>query len=719
MFEKLSWFVYRSRWLVLAGSVVFVAIAAVSGLAVFDQLKSGGFDDPDSETVRARTVLAEEFDAGSPDLVMLVDPRGSVDSGTARSAGKTLTEQVGTEPGVAQATSYWTTGSPALRSDDGSKALVLVRLTGSEQEVDNAAESIIERYQSRDGMAIQVGGPAALGATLGGIIGENLALAEAIAIPLTLILLVLVFGSVIAGLMPIVIGMIAILGTFLALYLISFTTDVSVFAINLTTALGLGLAIDYSLLIVSRFREELADGYDTPTAIARTMGTAGRTVAFSALVVAAALAALLIFPLYFLRSFAYGGIAVVLISMLGALLTLPALLAVLGERIGMPKRDHRRRRDAGLWHRIASVVMRRPVLIGSAVAALLLLLASPLLGVSFGLPDDRYLHDDQPVRVVGDTLREEFTAGGASGLFVVQPNGTAEQAGELAERISNLPEVDAVETAAGTYADGEQTRPPGPASARFVGDAGAYLEVRSGVEPISPQGEDLVGKIRAVDVRADLLVTGQSADLADAKDSIFSLVPLALGIVAVATFVLLFLMTGSVLIPLQAIALNVLSLGAVFGAMVWIFQDGNGAGLLNFTATGTTDTAIPILVFCIAFGLSMDYEVFLISRISEEFAATGDNTAAVAGGLQRTGRIMTAAAAVLSITFIAFALTSEVTTIKLFGLAMAIAVLLDATVVRGLLVPAVMRLGGRTNWWAPAWMRRVYQRAGMSEVGAH
>jgi putative drug exporter of the RND superfamily len=268
----------------------------------------------------------------------------------------------------------------------------------------------------------------------------------------------------------------------------------------------------------------------------------------------------------------------------------------------------------------------------------------------------------------------------------------------------------------GTYADGNQVNPANPASARFGARSSmSYLEVRADVEPISSQGEQLVRDIRNLDASTEFLVTGQSADLADSKDSIFSLVPLALAIVAATTFILLFLMTGSVLIPLQAIVLNLLSLGAVFGAMVWIFQDGHGAELLNFTSTGTFDTAIPILIFCIAFGLSMDYEVFLVSRIKEEYDATGDNTAAVANGLQRTGRIMTAAAGVLSITFIAFALTSEVNTIKLFGLAMTMAVLLDATLVRGLLVPSFMRLGGRANWWAPKPLRRIHQRVGMSE----
>jgi len=719
MFAWLGRFVFHRRWALLVGTVVFVALAGVSGVSVFSQLKGGGFDDPDAESVRARVLLAEEFDAGSPDLVMVVTADGGVDSATAKAAGQALTDEVADEPGVAQAVSYWSTGNPALRSENGDRALILVRLAGDDEAVEAAAEPIIADYAARGGLEIDTGGPAALGVSLGGIIGEDLAIAEAIAVPLTLILLALVFGSVISGLLPIGVGAIAVLGTFLSLFLVSQATDVSIFAINLTTALGLGLAIDYSLLIVSRFREEIAAGLGTEQAIARTVQTAGRTVAFSGLIVAVALSALLIFPLYFLRSFAYGGVAVVLIAMLGALISLPALLSVLGSRVDRLAIGKGRRPVAtgtGRWHRIATTVMRRPLQVGTPVVLLLVLLATPLLGVTFGLPDDRYLPRDQAVRVVGDTLRTEFGGGGASALSVVLPSGGPEQAAGLAQQISELAEVAAVETVTGTYADGDQVSEPGPAAARFDNGTGAYMEVRSGVEPISPEGEQLVRDIRELDTGTEFLVTGQSADLADSKDSIFSRVPLALAIIAVATFVLLFLMTGSLLIPLQALVLNVLSLGAVFGAMVWIFQDGNLSGLLDFTSTGTIDTAIPMLVFCIAFGLSMDYEVFLISRIKEEYDANGGhNTAAVANGLQRTGRIMTAAAGVLSITFIAFALTSHVNTIKLFGLAMTLAILLDATLVRGLLVPAFLRLGGDANWWAPAPLRRVYDRFGLSE----
>ena len=511
--------------------------------------------------------------------------------------------------------------------------------------------------------------------------------------------------------------MIAIFGTFLALFLVTLATDVSIFSINLTTALGLGLAIDYSLLTVSRFREELARGLDTEAAVAQTLQTAGRTIAFSAVTVVVALSALLIFPLYFLRSFAYSGIAVVAIAAAAALLTLPALLAVLGPRVN--KFSVRRKRAArpsagGFWYSLSHAVMRRPLLTGAPVVLLLIVLALPFLGVSFSLPDDRSLPPSSEARIVGDSVRNDFGGGAARSFPVVMPEATPKQTTEMALRISELKQVTRVDSSVGSFAKGAEVDGRGPPPQRFGDDAGSYLEVATDVEAVSPAGEQLVDEVRALDSSVPFLVAGPAADLVDSKEAIFGLMALALLIVAVGTFVLLFLMTGSILIPIKAIVLNILSLGATLGAMVWTFQDGHGADLLDFTATGTLDTTMPILMFCIAFGLSMDYEVFLLSRIKEEHDRTGDTTTAVAVGLQKTGRIMTAAAAVLAVTFLAFA-TSQVTFIKLFGLGLALAIVMDATLVRGILVPAFMRLAGEANWWAPPFMRRLHQRFGLSE----
>jgi len=696
MFVFLGRFAHRRRRLVLAGTVVFMIASIATGFAVFDALKSGGFEDPQAESTKAKAILAERFGAGSPDLVLLVSSAGgAIDAPGAVRRGRRLTQRLEGERDVQRVVSFFSEqgAGSGLRSEDGRKALVLVSLEGGEEESELIIERLTETYDGRDGaLEVQIGGPnVGLGETIGG----DLARAEAIAIPITLVLLLVVFGGIVAALLPLAVGSIAIIGTFLALYLLTLGTDVSIFSINLVTALGLGLAIDYSLLTVSRFREELDNGLDTEAAVARTLETAGRTIAFSSITVIVSLSALLIFPLYFLRSFAYGGIAVVAIATAAALFTLPALLAVLGPRVNRGRR--RRAADAGdgFWHALSQAVMRRPVLTGAPVAALLVVLALPFLGVQLSLPDDRVLPPSSEARVVGDSVREDFGGGSARTFPVTLPDATPAQAGALARRISALDGVSSVKSAG--------------ADAR-----GSFLDVASTVEPVSPAGERLAADVRALDSDVPFLVSGPSAELADSKQAIFGSMPLALLIIATGTFVLLFLMTGSVLIPIKAIVLNVLSLGATFGAMVWIFQQGHGADLLGFTATGTLDTTMPILMFCIAFGLSMDYEVFLLSRIKEEHDRTHDNTAAVAFGLQKTGRIMTAAAGVLAVTFIAFS-TSQVTFIKLFGVGLTLAILMDATLVRGVLVPAFMRLAGEANWWAPRPLRRLHERFGLSE----
>ena len=695
MFASLGRFAHRRRQFVLAATVVFMIASIGTGFAVFGALKSGGFEDPQAESTKAKAILAERFGAGSPDLVLLVSTAGGrVDAPDAVRQGRRLTERLEKEPDVQRVFSFFSErgASSGLRSEDGRKALVLVSLGGGEEESDLIIERLMGAYDGGNGgLDVQIGGPnVGLGETIGG----DLARAEAIAIPITLVLLLLVFGGIVAALLPLAVGSIAIIGTFLALYLLTLGTDVSIFSINLVTALGLGLAIDYSLLTVSRFREELDNGLDTEAAVARTLETAGRTIAFSSITVIVSLSALLIFPLYFLRSFAYGGIAVVAIATAAALFTLPALLAVLGPRVNRGRRKAAASGE-GFWHALSQAVMRRPVLTGAPVVALLVVLALPFLGVQLSLPDDRVLPPSSEARIVGDSVREDFGGGSARTFPVTLPDATPAQADALARRISALDGVSSVKS--------------GGADER-----GSYLDVASTVEPVSPAGERLAADVRALDSDMPILVSGPSAELADSKQAIFGSMPLALLIIATGTFVLLFLMTGSVLIPIKAIVLNILSLGATFGAMVWIFQQGHGADLLGFTATGTLDTTMPILMFCIAFGLSMDYEVFLLSRIKEEHDRTGNNTAAVAFGLQKTGRIMTAAAGVLAVTFIAFS-TSQVTFIKLFGVGLTLAILMDATLVRGVLVPAFMRLAGEANWWAPRPLRRLHERFGLSE----
>jgi RND superfamily putative drug exporter len=713
----------KRRWVLVVGTLV-LALAGFFGGGLFDRVSGGGFEDPDAESTRANEIVEDVFNSGNPNVVLLLSAQSSVDDSATAKTGVALTNQLAHEKGVDQAFSYWTLGSaPSLRSDDGSQALILGRIGGSEDEIDDRIEQLTPEYTRSEGpLTVEVGGQAEVFRQVSGQIEEDLARAESLTFPIVLVLLVLVFGSVIAAGLPLAIGIMAIVGTFLVLTVMTAFTDVSVYSINLTTMLGLGLGIDYALFIVSRYREELHAGLDRNSAVARTVETAGRTVLFSGLTVAASLAALLVFPQYFLKSFAYAGIAVVALSVVGALVFLPALLAALGPRIDKWMLWRRRPKEVGegFWHRVAVFVMRRAVLIAVAVVALLLFLGAPFLGAEFGLPDDRVLPTSASSRKVQDDIRNNFSSREAGGLMVVardvdEPATLRSDVAGYAAELSRVDGVAHVDALTGSYVDGNRVARPTPLSKGFATDDATWLSVVPSVEPVSPAGEELVRDVRAEESPFQVLITGPSAELVDGKQSIFDRVPLAAAIIAVVTFVLLFMMTGSILVPVKAVVLNLLSLTATFGAMVWIFQEGHLSDVLNFTATGTLDTTSPILMFCIAFGLSMDYEVFLLSRIKEEHDRTGDNHSSVAIGLEKTGRIVTAAAALIAVVFIAFA-TSEISFIKLMGVGLSLAVIMDATLIRATLVPAFMHLAGESNWWAPKPLRRLYERYGLKEA---
>jgi RND superfamily putative drug exporter len=719
--ERLARFLVRYRVRVLGATLLGVVLAGVFGAGAIGALSGGGFDDPDAESSRAVAALEGTFGTGQPNLILLVTANsGSVDDPAVAAEGRAMVTRLTAEPDVTDVVSYWNGNLAPLRGQDGQRALVLARITGDDDDVMERVAQLGPAY-ARAGPAttVAIGGAAEINRQVTGQVESDLARAEAIAIPITLVLLVLAFGSVVAGTLPLAVGGIAIVGTLAVLRGIAGLTDVSIFALNLTTALGLGLAIDYSLFIVSRYREELGRGLGTADALAMTLRTAGRTVLFSGATVAVSLAALLIFPLYFLRSFAYAGIAVVAIATLGALVVLPALLAVLGPRIDRFRVGRRRSLEhtgGAFWHRIATAVMRRPVVVTLAAVAFLLVLGSPFLRVQFGLPDDRVLPASASSRQVADVIRDDFTARDASALPVVAPSGGAPaDLDRWAATVSGLDGVARVDGPGGIYAGGRLVS-PNPAAAGFAGGGAARFAVVPSVEPFSDAGEALVHEIRGTSAPFETLVGGPSAALVDTKDALYDRIPIALGLVALVTFTLLFLMTGSVVIPVKALVMSVLSLSAVYGAMVWIFQDGNFSDVLGFTATGTINITMPVLMFCVAFGLSMDYEVFLLSRITEEHDRTGDTTAAVAAGLERTGRIVTTAAALIAIVFLAFA-TSEISFIQLLGIGTALAIIIDATIIRALLVPAFMRLAGRANWWAPRPLRRLHDRFGLSESG--
>ena len=724
MFERLGrGVVNRRRW-ILIGALVFFMAAGVIGGGVADRLSNGGFQDPNSEATRAQRTLDREFDATSPNIVLLVTSKsGSVDDPASKAAGLALTKELEDQKGVDQVISYWTTGIPALKSSDDRQALVAGVITGNEDVVHNRIEELQPVFSRDDSdLQVKVGGLAEVFREVQATIEKDLIRAESIAFPITLILLVIVFGSIVAAALPLLVGAISIIGAFLILTIITGFTDVSIFALNLVTAMGLGLAIDYSLFVVSRFREELRHGHDPHEAVRITVATAGRTVAFSGLTVALSLFALLVFPLDFLKSFAYAGVAVVALAAVAALVVLPALLAVLGTRIEKfsIRRHEPKPEGEGFWHRIAVTVMKRPIPVATIVILLLLFLGAPFLNVAFGQADDRVLPRTATAHVVSQAIRDDFPVDATNNVLVV-----ASDIGNVAEHradiesyetdLSSVPGVYAVDGPTGSYVGGELVAPPNDQSARYLSKNGAFFTVVPSIEPISLRGEKLVKDIRALDGPFEVQVSGPSAQLVDEKEALFGRVPLAGLLIALTTFVLLFLMFGGVLVPIKAILLNLLSLTATFGALVWIFQEGHLAGSLDFIKTGTIDVTTPILMFCIAFGLSMDYEVFMLSRIKEEYDRTGDNQASVALGLERSGRIVTAAALILSIVFVAFT-TSAITFIKVFGLGLTIAVLMDASLVRATLVPAFMRLAGRANWWAPRWMRPIHDRFGLHEV---
>ena len=725
MLSRLGRFTVRRRKLVLVATFLLVLVAGALGTGVADRLTAGGFADPKSESEQAKDLLDRRFGAARPNLVLLVTPhRGDVDAPATADAGRALTRELAREPGVGNVVSYWSLGeAPPLRSRSGDRALVLAAIRGDEDRVNDRIKQLSPHY-TRHGPTVEVavGGEAEVSRQVNEQVTGDLGKAERITIPITLLLLVVVFGGLIAAGLPVLVGVLAILGTLLALFAISSVTSVSIYSLNLTTALGLGLAIDYSLFVVSRFREELRRGLEPHDAVVRTVETAGRTVAGSALTVAASLGAMLLFPLVFLRSFAYAGIAVSLIAAAGAIVFLPALLAVLGHRVDalqLWKRDPKPV-GQGTWHRVATAVMRRPVPIATAAVLLLAVLGIPFLRLHIGLADDRVLPAGRSSRQVQNVIRHDFASNENGALQVVAPDADPNDAatlGRYAAALSRIRGVARVDAATGSYVHGAPVPAPAATTTRFQSSAvnGAWLSVVPAVEPLSSAGEALAHHVRdATSPVGKTLVAGPGAELIDSKDSLFGRLPWAGAWIAIATFVLLFLMFGSLVVPVKALVLNVLSLSATFGAMVWIFQDGHLGGLLDFTATGSLVATMPVLMFCVAFGLSMDYEVFLLSRIKEEHDRTHDNVASVATGLERTGRIVTSAAVLISVVFVVLA-TSGVSFIKLFGVGLALAVLMDAFVIRATLVPAFMRLAGEANWWAPRPLARLYERFGIRE----
>jgi RND superfamily putative drug exporter len=722
---------------VIGFAVLLTVALGIFGVPVAKTLSASGFQDPTSESASATQLLTDKFQQGDVQLLIVVSTPDGIDSAAARAAGNNIVDQLRSSPRVAQVTSPWTAPPPAaadLVSRDHSSGLIVAGIRGDENQQQKSAKELSDQVATGHGGVITVrpGGTAMVNVQITEQSQRDLLVMESLAIPLSFLVLVWAFGGLVAAALPVAVGVMAILGALAVLRLISFATDVSIFALNLTTAMGLALAIDYTLLMISRYRDELADGASRDEAIVRTMVTAGRTVIFSATTVALSMAVLVLFPMHFLKSFAYAGVATVTFAAAAAIVVTPAALVLLGDRLNSLDVRRLARRVLGrsepqpmpveqrFWYRSASCVMHKAVPLGLAGVALLLLLGAPFLSVRWGFPDDRVLPRSASAHQVGDQLRRDFVNNSDTAVTVVVPDTNGVSASDFdryAADLSRVPDVSNVSAPTGTFVDGNRIGPPSAPAGQIPGSA--FLTVDSSAPLFSDRSEAQLDRLHAVEGPAGRHVdmTGTAQTNRDSVDAIAARLPLVLGLIAVIMFVLLFLLTGSVVMPLKALVLNILSLTAAFGALVWIFQDGH-LGALGTTPTGTLVANMPVLLFCIAFGLSMDYEVFLVSRIREFWLASGktraDNDESVARGIAHTGRIITAAALIMSISFAAL-IAAEVSVMRLFGLGLTLAVLVDATLVRMVLVPAFMHVMGQWNWWAPRWLASVHRRLGFSD----
>ena len=683
---------------VIAVAVILFALAGFFGSGVADRLDPYSADDPDTESVIAQERL-EDAGYRETSAVVLIEGVNPESATGAQRVEEVATATADVE-GVRDVTGFLDTDDPAFVSRAGDTTYLAVTFEATDDdEVQETGEVLVAALEDTEG--VSVGGNAVAQQQVNEKVESDLQRAELLAFPILFLLSLLFFRSLVAAALPLLIGALAIVSTLLLLTVASELTSISIFALNLVTGLGLGLAIDYSLFVVSRYREEMARSGPGMTALRRTMATAGRTVLYSSLTVAAALAALTVFPQNFLYSMGIGGTLVALAAALISLTVLPAVLALLGERVNsLSPKFLQRRADfdsraatEGFWYRLSRTVMRIPGRIALGSAAFLVALGIPFFSIEFTSVDAQVLPEDASARQVDSTLRAEFPPYRDTPVQLAV-TGDRASAEAVAEQAAELPGAAAV------------SRPQ-----QVSGDLWS-VDVVSSTAPLEASSQDLVDSAR--ELPGETLVTGFTAGFVDLQDSLVEHLPLVLALVAVATFTVLFLMTGSVILPLKQLVMNLLGLSAVFGILVLIFQDGRFEGLLGYTSQGGLESTQPLLLFAVAFGLSTDYGVFLLSRIKEARDAGASDSEAVAIGLERTGRIVTAAALLFCIAIGAF-VTSEIVFIKQLGLGTALAVLIDATIIRALLVPSLMEMLGKWNWWAPAPLRRVHARLGLSE----
>ena len=696
MFENLGRVLVNYRKAAVALFVIGILVAGAVGSLIFSRLDSGGYSDPNSDSYKVYEYLRDDLKVEDPAVVVVIDAgnRDVTEPAVAQQA-LALEKLMAQEEGVTRTLSFWGAGSDAnLKSADGKAAYVLI--FGEGEAFSPGSQDLGKLFQEKydgefSGLRLYAGGVAVVGHAITKKISDDLKIAEAVSIPLTFILLAFVFGALAASAMPLIVGVSAIVGAFFILYLISLFTAVSVYSLNLTTGMGLGLGIDYALLMVNRFREELNKGKSVDESVITTMATAGKTVFYSGLTVLVTMVSLTFFPLPFLKSFGYAGVSVVALAVVGAIFGLPPILAMMGKRInkGPVRKSAMKPTDDGRWADTARFVMRRPVPVVLLSLIALGIMAAPLQNISFSQGDSRMLPASNPAAIATALQTERFPGQTGTPIEIITFDGAnkVDALNEYANRISQVPGIVGVV-------------PP-----QVIGEDVRIVAYQS-MLPRTPESQKLIHDLRDVKAPTGTLIGGVAADYTDSQDGISRTLPWAFGWIAISVLLLVFIFTGSIILPIKAVLLNVLSLAATMGVLTWVFINGHLQWLVgSFTVTGSLDTSIVILIAVVVFGLSMDYELFLLSRIREEHLAGKSNVDAVALGLQRSARIITAAAVLLAVVFAAF-VTSGVTSIKTMGFGVALAVLLDATLIRALLVPALMRLMGERNWWAPKSLQR-------------
>ena len=757
MFARWGALVYRFRRYVVAFSIL-LAIASLSlASQASSELSSGGWFDNNSESADVQRRLDEDFGAGRGSLIALFrsDEAGAdARSPEFQAAISTALGDLVADERVTGVVGYAETGEDRFISTDGDAAYVVVQLAITNEESVDQVEGLREEIQPPAGYTYQLTGYGPLTVESAEQSERDLQRAELVSLPVAAVVLILVFGAVLAAGTPLFVAGLAIPASLALIYLVAQQVEMSIYVLNIATMLGLALAIDYSLFIVSRFKEELRHGKTVGDAVQRSVATAGKAVAFSGLAVAIGLSGLLLFTAPAIRSIGIGGSIVVLTSVLFALTFLPAFLGMVGPRVNSwsPGAVFRRFRpvdheptavEQGRWERVAHGVMRHPVAVLIPTLAVLLLAGLPFLQLRQGVPGPEVNPPGLESRDAYVALETEFASGETTPIVIladVQGSPTSEESiGALqayARELEGLDGIDRVEgpfslrdpqtgaaftaeQVSALYALPADQRPPGldALEAAYLRDGIVRLDAISPISPSQPSATDMIPTIRAIDP-GDGIATAVGGTTAAGYDFLASQsarAPWAVGLTLFASGLILFLLFGSVVIPIKAIVMTLLSITASFGALVWIFQEGNLSNVLNFTPVGYTIAGNPIIMFSVLFGLSMDYEVLLLSRIQEAYRKTGDNTASVAEGLSRTAGVITGAALIMVTVFAAFAL-ADVLTIKAIGVGMAIAVLVDATIIRVLLVPATMRLMGRWNWWAPGFMARIADRLGFSHV---